>query len=119
MLVGMQRRILLALLVAFTASCHHSTLDTAPLDITLTATPTTVARGDTVTFVANAQGGFLIGIEIDFADGSTDQYGTSGAASAHVTFKHAYNSAGTFDVSATATDGSAGQRDANVQIIVN
>ena len=113
------RRVLGALLVTGLVGCSHSTLDTSSVEVSMTASPTTAAPGDTITFVVSAQGGNLIGVTIDYADSSSDQYGTSGARSARVTFKHAYLTRGTFTVQATASDAVAGQKDASVVIHVN
>jgi PKD domain-containing protein len=114
-----QRFVLGALLLIGTSACSQSTLDTFPVDITVSASPTTAARGDTVSFTVNAHGGNLLGIAIDYGDSSSDQYGTSGARSARVTFKHAYQAPGTFTVQATVTDAVGGQKDASIAIRVN
>jgi len=109
----------LACLAVWSGACGDYSLDPLPLQIGLEASKVTAAPGDTINFLVSAQGGYLSGVDIDFADGSTDRFGTSGARTAHVTFKHAYLTAGTFQVQATVTDANAGVKDATIQILVN
>ena len=78
----------------------------------------TAAPGDTISFVATAQGGNLIGVETDYGDSTADQYATGGARNAKVTFRHAYEARGTFTVRVTVTDGVAGQKSATVEVRV-
>jgi hypothetical protein len=94
-------------------------LEPNPLDIGIEASPTTAVVGDTVTFVASAQGGVLVGVEIDYGDSSVDQFGTSGARTARVTFRHAYTQSGTYTVKAVVTDAAAGQKQATIEVRVN
>ena len=75
-------------------------------------------RGDTVSFTVNATGNNLFGVVVEFGDSGVDQYATSGALTARVTFKHAYTTAGTFTVRAVVTDAIAGEREATKSIVV-
>ena len=108
-----------AVVFAGALACGETNLEPLPLDITVAPSRTTAAPGDTVVFVVTAQGGTLIGVETDYGDGKTDVYGTSGARTAKVTFRHAYGARGTFSMSAKITDGQAGQKTARVEIKVN
>lgn len=112
------RRILFGLLLAGGVACSES-IEPLPFQVGVQASATVAARGDTITFTITAQGGSLIGVETDFGDGSSDLYATAGARSAKVTFRHAYETAGTFTVRAIATDVSAGQKDATLQVQIN
>jgi plastocyanin len=112
----------LALFVAILAAafgCAGSPLEVKPFEISLEAAPLTTVPGDTVVFVVRAQGGSLIGVEMQYGDNSGDQFGTGGATSARVTFKHVYGQRGTYQVRATVTDALAGVKEANVDIRVN
>ena len=113
-----RRALYVAAAVAVTA-CLDSTLDPLPLDIGLQANRLTATTGDTINFLVTAQGGSLIGVEMDFADGNTDSYVAFGARTAHITFKHVYLSTGTFLVDAKVTDASAGSKNASIQVTVN
>jgi hypothetical protein len=94
-------------------------VETLPLDVGIETNKPTAASGDTINFLVSAQGNNLIGIETDFADGTSDSFATGGARTAHVTFRHAYAVPGTYDVRATVTDATAGQKAANVQVQVH
>ena len=112
--------ILLTLAVMGAAlGCTESTLAPLPLDITIAASRTTVAPGDTVYFVATIQGGTLLGLNADYGDTATDIYGTSGARTGKVTFRHAYSARGTFTTKITLTDATLGTKSASVEIHVN
>ena len=105
--------------MAVLGGCGRSTLETAPLDVAITASRTAAAPGDTISFVVNATGENLVGLLMDFGDMGTDLYATSGARTARVTFKHAFTAKGAFTVTVTATDAVSGQRDASIEIRVN
>lgn len=100
-------------------ACGQSTVEPLPLQITLESNRPTAAPGDTINFVVTAQGGTLLGVDIDFGDTNAGQYGTSGARTARVTFRHAYTARGTYQVHATITDGYVGQKEASLEIRVN
>jgi hypothetical protein len=99
--------------------CTESTLAPLPLDITIAASRTTAAPGDTIYFVATIQGGTLLGLNADYGDTATDIYGTSGARTGKVTFRHAYSARGTFTTTITLTDATLGTKSASVEIHVN
>lgn len=105
-------------LLLLAVSCGDATLDPLPLEITLTATPTTAQTGQTVNFTVNAQGGELFGVEIDYGDGTTSSHPAYGARTARIVTSHVYTSAGTYAVDAVITDALAGDRTASVQITV-
>jgi plastocyanin len=108
--------LLLALLLVDLAACGDASLDPLPLQISIQPSRVTAAPGDPVSFVVTAQGGDLLGVDVDYGDTTTDQYGTGGARTARITFSHAFSSAGVYQVRATVTDAIAGSRDAGVEI---
>jgi hypothetical protein len=108
-----------AFLLAGAVACTTEPLEPLPLDITVAASRATAAPGDTVTFVADAQGGNLVGVQIDYGDTGADQFSTSGARTARVTFKHVYQQPATYTVRVVVTDASAGQKEASVEVRVN
>ena len=70
-------------------------------------------------FVATVQGGNLLGLDADYGDHTTDQYGTAGARTGKVTFRHAYTTRGTFMAKITVTDAVAGQKADSIEVRVN
>jgi hypothetical protein len=113
------RTVCAALLVACTAACSTKPLEPLPLDLSVQATPTTAAVGDSITFVTEAQGGSLVGVELHYGDTNTDLYSTGGARTARITFRHAYQQNGTYVVRAVVTDALAGTKEATVEVRVN
>jgi hypothetical protein len=107
-----------SMLLVGVAACGEGTLDPLPLDIRIEASRATAAPGEMVSFVVNAQGGTLVGVEIDYGDGGGEQRAASGARTARVTFNHAYAAAGTYPVRATVVDAIAGTKDASVEVRV-
>ena len=114
---GMKRWLFAALFL--TASCRQTTEPPVSLVVTLQSSRSTAARGDTVTFTVSATGNNLVGVVIDFGDQSGDQFGTGGARTARVTFKHVYQAAGNFAVSAVFTDAIAGEGEATTAVVIN
>jgi hypothetical protein len=104
MLPAMRLPVLVFLLAAAGAACDSNTLEPLPFQVTVEASRTTAAPGDTVNFLVVTQGGSLIGVQMDYGDAMTDQFGTSGARTARVSFRHAFATQGTFTVRATVTD---------------
>lgn len=102
------------------AACVSTQFEALPLTVSVEASRTTVVPRDSIHFVIKAGGGSLLALQADYGDGtSVESYGTSGARTASVTFSHAYLTAGTYSMTATATDASAGQKTATIQIRVN
>ena len=97
------------------ASCAQEPLEPLPFQISIETSRATAAPGDTVIFTAVVQGGSLLGLVAEFGDGSSDSYGTSGARTGRVGFRHAYTTRGTFTTTITVTDATAGQKSASVQ----
>lgn len=117
--MGMAGTTFVLALMGVMVGCSESTLDPLPLDITVAASRTTAAPGDTIYFVATIQGGTLLGLNADYGDNATDLYGTSGARTGKVTFRHAYAARGTFTTKITLTDATLGTKSASVEIHVN
>ena len=114
------RRLLVApLLIAALAACGDVTLAPLPFQVGLEASRIMTVPGDTITFSVTAQGGSLFGVEMDYGDGVVEPYGTSGARTARVTFRHSFKLKGTYTVSVTATDATAGQKQAAVEVKVS
>lgn len=99
-------------------ACGDNSLDPLPFQISIAANSLSPAVGDTVSFAVSAQGGQLVGMEVDYGDSGKDTFGTGGARTARVTFRHAYSARGTFQFHATVTDALAGQKDATVDVRV-
>jgi hypothetical protein len=114
----MLTRVLLIAALALAGACTQSTLEALPLEISVAASRSTAAPGDTIVFVATVQGGSLLGLDVDYGDNTTDQYGTAGARTGKVSFRHAYAMRGTFTTKITITDATAGQKNASVQVRV-
>lgn len=98
------------------AACFKTT-EPLPLDITIEP-PGSVTTLDSVSFVVQAQGDALIGVETVFGDGESLFRATGGARTARLTFRHRYTQSGTYDVTATATDAVLGEKTASVQVNV-
>jgi PKD repeat protein len=116
-MVDMKRWLFTLLLL--TAGCRQTTEPPVSLVATLTSSPSTAARGETVSFTVNATGNNLVGVVIDFGDQSGDQFATGGASTARVTFNHVFETAGSFTVTAVVTDALVGQIERTIGIVIN
>jgi hypothetical protein len=114
----MRLRLFVVLLSGLAAACLDK-LEPLPLQVTVEASRTAAAPGDTINFLVVTQGGSLIGVEMDYGDTTGDQFGTSGARTARVSFRHVYSASGTFTVRATVTDANpANEKNATIEIRV-
>jgi len=113
------RLAIVPLLLSCLVACRPLTSETIPLELTLTANRSAVAKGDTVDFSVQARGNALVGVVIDFGDSATDLKATGGATSARVTFRHPYGASGTYVARAVITDALEGEREATVEVRVN
>jgi len=113
--------ILVAGLVAVVGAwgCTESMLEPLPFQITVAASRTTAAPGDTIIFVATVQGGALLGLDADYGDSTGDQFAAGGARTGKISFRHAYTARGTYTAKISVTDAALGQKDASVEIRVN
>ena len=112
------KRWLFAVLL-LTGSCRQTTEPPVSLVVTLESSRSTAARGDTVTFTVSATGNSLVGVVIDFGDQSGDQFGSGGARTARVTFKHVFLTTGSFTVSAVVTDAIVGEKESSTAVVIN
>ena len=112
-------RFLLLAFVVLTVGCRQTTQPPIGLSVSIEANTAVVLRGDTVSFQVTAAGNNVVGVIIDFGDGTTDRYATGGALTARVTFKHAYSIAGSFSVRASVTDAIAGEKEVTTLVVVN
>ena len=117
-MIGPRRTILALATLAAAFACGDSRLDPLPFQVSAAASSMSPSLGDTVSFVVTAQGGQLVGMEVVYGDNGTDAFGTGGARTARVTFRHPYSARGTFQFRATVTDALAGQLDATVDVHV-
>jgi hypothetical protein len=99
-------RLDLALLLVACAACGPSALEPIDLDLTLEATPTTVAVGQEVTFTIDVRGTQLLGLRMSYGDGpeSFDYLGIAGARTARWSNTHAYEEPGTYVATARADE---------------
>lgn len=110
----------LLILVVGVPACLSTEPGAHPLTVSVEASRTTAAPNDSIRFVVKAEGDALLAVQAEYGDGTgIDSFGTSGARTASVTFRHAYLAAGTYTVTATATDAIAGQKTATIQVRVN
>ena len=90
----MRRPLWLFFALILGVACDKATLEPLPLDVTLSASKTAAVPGETINFTANARGGNLIGLQMDYADTSAgDQYGTSGARTQEIADEAGVNKA--------------------------
>ena len=115
----MTYRLLVALLGIGLGGCRQTIEPPISLVATLESSRSTAARGDTVTFVVSATGNSLVGVVIDFGDQSGDLFATGGARTARVTFKHVFQTAGTFTISAVVTDAIVGDKESTTAVVIN
>jgi PKD repeat protein len=92
------------------AGCEQTVAPPGPLQITLTASATSGAVGDSVTLTATAQGPDIIQLTADYGDGTVESHDIGGATTATARFKHAYSASGTYTIVATVTDGIDGTK---------
>jgi len=107
------------LTVACLTACRQTTAPPVPLQVSLESSDLTASAGDTIAFTVHATGNNLVGVVMDFGDSGSDQFAMGGALTARVTFKHAFETTGTYTVSAVVTDAVAGEKQATVAVLIN
>jgi hypothetical protein len=58
-------------------------------------------------------------VQIDYGDTNSDLFSASGARTARVTFRHAYEQRATYVVRVIVTDATLGQKEATIEVRVN
>ncbi len=101
------------------AGCRTSTEPIREFTVSLTANTLLADPGDTLTLTVDAAGSSLVGVVMDFGDGTVEQYATGGATSAHVNFRHAWSAGGTFPVRAEVTDAYSGEKTATLDVVIS
>jgi len=112
-------RRLLCFVFGILGACSAEPLAPLPLGIGIVASRITAVPGESISFEVTAQGGQLVGITTAYGDGTEDQFGTGGARTARVTFRHAFSAPGTYQVRATVTDAVSGEKEASVEVRVD
>lgn len=112
------------LLAAATAAVVLLTACAGPLEpldlgITLKATPTTAAVGDTVTFLSDAQGTNMIAVAIQYGDGQSEGLDLPFARTAHNTFKHVYAAVGAYTANVTVVQADSAAKTAPVTVTIH
>ena len=104
------RRLFLFLALAVGISACQISTKPLPFQVSMTLSKTAGAPGDTIGVMVTAQGGRILNIQCDFADGDPLAFPTGGARTAQALFPHVYNTAGNYTVTVTVTDGNEGDK---------
>lgn len=115
----MRRFALAALVVLPLCACQSVDVpDDRELTVEVVAMPQSAAVGEEVAIRAFAEGMSLVRIDFDFGDGETATSVTHGAQTAEAEQMHAYQSSGTFAVTATAVESGGGAISAETTVTV-
>ncbi len=103
------------------SACQESSVGTGggPLDVTVTAEPTTQTVGQAIAIRADAVGTSLDGTILDFGDGQVDSVAAFGANTQTLTRLKTYAAPGTYIIVARAEDVTQGSKSAQVTVQVN
>src|SRR5438128_2509044 len=113
------RKLIAALgLAAGIAGCNVLAT-TQPFDLGMTALPSTVTLGDTMSFSTFATATSLTTLTIAYGDGTSDSNNAQGAHATTVVFKHVYKTRGTFSAKLTVIDAQQGSKSATTSVQVN
>ncbi|MBW3552293.1 MAG: hypothetical protein KY466_02215 [Gemmatimonadetes bacterium] len=112
------RRALAALALLAGVGCEDVADAGKPTAVELSSDRTTAAVAEPIEFRYEAQGQNLAGLVIDYADGSRDSIPGFGAQTAAGTVTHAFEAAGTFDVTAALLDFSGETADDTVVVMI-
>ncbi len=102
-------------------ACQESSVDTGggPLDVMLTAEPTTQSVGQSITVRAEVVGSSLAGTIVDFGDGLVDSVPAFGATTQTLTRLKTYEVPGNYTIVARAEDAVQGSKSAQVEVQIN
>jgi hypothetical protein len=111
-------RVALAALALAASGCGIDAAEPLPLDITIAADKLTTAPADSITFEIRAQGGNLLGISVEWGDGTSYVLPTGGARTAQSRVRHAYEDSGVYQVSAAADDATGSRKSVALNITI-
>jgi len=92
------------LLTLLGAAACNDVAEPKPLQVDITAQPTTGTVGQTIAFEATAEGFEIIQITVDLGDGEDESFEFPAFTTASANFTHAYAEPGAFRVIATVRD---------------
>ncbi|HEY4305001.1 MAG TPA: PKD domain-containing protein [Gemmatimonadaceae bacterium] len=101
------------------SACSDGTVQPLALSISATATPTSAAVGDTITFVADMQGTSLVRLGVAYGDGSTEGFDIPFGRTARNTFKHVYTAAGNYTATLTVAQSDTTTKSATATVQVH
>ena len=107
-----------ALFALGSIGCGDYTLDPLPLNVTITATPTSSPINQDIVFEVRAQGGQLLGLIVDYGDGVTQDEDLRSSRTAEATLRHAYTTPGVYNVTAGVADAILGDKQASVTVTI-
>jgi hypothetical protein len=100
------RVFLVAIACFIVQGCSAITDVSRELRIELTASKTSAAVGEQLTFRVEASGAALLSLVVRYGDDAEDEQQTFGSQVASGNFVHAYSAAGSYDVEAFAVEAS-------------
>jgi hypothetical protein len=111
-------RIALTALAIAGSGCAINAVEPLPLAITINADKLTTVPADSITFDIRAQGGNLLGISVEWGDGTSYVQPTSGARTVRSRVRHAYEHSGVYQVSAAVDDAAGGRKLAALDVTI-
>ncbi len=109
----------LAVCMPILGSCSDIATDgPQPLALEFTASLESTTVGQSVAFSFSATGGWLIGLTLDYGDGTTESVPGHGSHALNGTREHAWEVAGSYRVRASLEDGTLGSLTDEVTIEV-
>ena len=95
-------------LVALLGGCDTlAEVDVGPPRFELTADMTAGAVGDTFVIGFEAEGSLLLGVDVDYGDGSTERFPLTGSLRASGSAEHVYREPGSYRVTGVLRDGAS------------
>jgi hypothetical protein len=100
-------------------ACGGAIVEPLPLALSVTSSPASPAVGDSVTFVANAQGNGVIAMDVDYGDGGVESVQVPFARTVRNTFKHAYAAPGSYTAAFSVVQADSATKFATVTVQIH